>query len=153
MKTYHLKDLLKKELLIIELPENKDIDFYEHGRELLLLTKGYIQLGKPDEISEEDVKELVENQTFGICNVSYKDYKLSKGNARLFGRSATESLLSAIETVIFWDVNPLDEPSDEIGCECEECQEDFEIKYNDFMIAQEKTFDKNRTIIFKKNAD
>lgn len=159
MKTYHIKDLLKKELLILELPRVCDYELDEEMIWVINLENGltyraegsYTLLGKPDEIKEEDAKELVETDEisdvedyrYQIVFIDYKDEENAFS-------TATESLLSAMESVIFWE-NPLDEPSDEIGCECEECQEGFEIKYNDFMIAQEKTFDKTRTLIFVKN--
>ena len=160
MKTIEIKNLLKKDLLVVEL-ETHFINSSYHIRETpkgVLLTDdtqeqkflyNYTLLGKADEISEEEARELVESKP--IFGKEYRGmYHIYPKESKLFTASSVLSLLSAIETVVFWE-NPLDEPSDEIGCECEECQEGFEIKYNDFMIAQEKTFDRARTLIFVKN--
>lgn len=155
MKTYHLKDLLKKEILIIELPRLCDyhaserklwIKDTQNGEELTV--KGsWDVLGKPHEISEDDARELVHQSIHTGLFAHY--VKGIPVNTYCY-KTATESLLSAIETVIFWE-NPLgeSEPS-EPECECDECYEDFEIKHNDFMIAQSRTFDRSRTLIFVK---
>lgn len=148
MKT-KLISLLKKELLIIELPENNWLSVFprliwicdRETNEYHHVKGSYTLLGKPDEIKEEDVLDLIER-----VFINYKDYS---GKNRAFG-SPINSFNSALESKIYWNVNPLGEEPIEPECECEECYEDFEIKYNDFMITQEKTFDRNRTLIFAK---
>src|SRR5690606_3844783 len=122
MKTYHIKDLLKKELLILELPENVKIyqdecdegnhigysltRFGQDSVEPFGLINGYTLLGKPNEIKEEDAMELVETDEisdvedyrYQIVFIDYKDEENAFS-------TATESLLSAIDSVIFWE-NP-----------------------------------------------
>ena len=159
MKT-KLISTLKKELLIVELP--KWYKSFNYQKPLLevrgdepnlveFLSLGrYEILGKPDEIKEEDARELVE-ETFvisksgGICGGYKNGDKIT---------TATESLLSALESEIYWDVNPYLYPSPydprsktgrfEHGEELEKAEKN----YNE---AQEKTFDKKRTLIFVKN--
>ena len=138
MKTYEIKDLLKKDLLIVELPENKDIDFYEHGRELLLLTKGYIQLGKSDEIEEEDAKAFVDRDKSVMFE--YKNYN---GGKRFL--TALESFFSALEKEIYWE-NPIN-----VIPRGEASEHDRVKNQNEFNEAQEKTFDRNRSILLFKN--
>ena len=57
---------LKNELLLVELPENGYYEEYRDGIEVrdfltdeVLTLANYTLLGSPDEISEEDVKDLV----------------------------------------------------------------------------------------------
>ena len=63
MKTITIKTL-KKELLVIELPENGYYEEYRDGIEVrdfftdeVLTLANYTILGSPDEIKEEDVKD------------------------------------------------------------------------------------------------
>lgn len=135
---------LKKEVLIIEISSNygfninkNRIALYDCDEKERMHIKGnYTLLGKIDEIKEEDVRSLVSD--FDAFENS-KYYYL-------------HGFWKLIEKEIHW-VNPCgNEPKEpECECECEERYEDFEIKYNDFMIAQEKTFDRNGTLIFVKN--
>lgn len=151
MKTKIIRGL-KKEVLMIELPEgyelagltNSAIYYYDNQMNyedypLSISVDGkYTLLGKPDEINEEDVKPLVEeiSSMYGsyYCT-EYKDYitdSISYGY-----KTALESFFSAIEKEIYW-VNPL---TNEIHApDIKEWQE-----------AKEKTFDRNRTLIFVKN--
>ena len=138
---------LKKELLIIELPENGYYEEYRDGIEVrdfltdeVLTLADYTLLGKPDEIKEEDVKDLIER-----VFINYKDYS---GKNRAFG-SPINSFNSALESEIFWDVNPfgITRPSFNDYASLIQYQGDCK----DFDEAQEKTFDKKRTLIFVKN--
>lgn len=138
---------LKKELLIIELPENGYYEEYRDGIEVrdfltdeVLTLADYTLLGKPDEIKEEDARELVESpiDKWGDDKFRFLDYRYD-GCYDLF--TATESLLSVLESEIYWDVNPIDIKGQTFSNEHE----------NKWQQAQEKTFDKNRTLIFVKN--
>lgn len=150
MKTHTIKTP-KAELLIVEPPISwglvrgeESLLIYDHTKKVFGKTHtfngDYTLLGSPDEISEEDARELVESQTFGKGHVSYMDYKSSKRNARLFGRTAKESLLSLLETEIFWK-NPYDKSGMTFANEYE----------NKWQEAEQKTFDRNRSLIFKKS--
>lgn len=146
MKNQHRKDLQKKELLIIELPEGTadfivmntgdriavcafdDVDFC---LDVKGISTEYTLLGKPDEIKEEDAMDLVES--FGRGKLKrFRGY-----GKKQFEKTATESLLSAIESVIFWE-NPY---SGVLASEFPTVFEKFE----------SRTFDRNRTLIFVKN--
>lgn len=108
---------------------------------------GFKLLGSPDEIKEEDAEELVE-----IFDLSYYvNYNHPTRGA--YTLTATESLLSAIESEIYWE-NPLGfEPKNIVTGHgsshlIELVANSF---YQSWKKAQEKTFDKNRTLIFVKN--
>lgn len=144
MKTYHLKDLLKKDVLIIEWKDDYEIIgriiFGKSNQkgvlENIFNLDGYILLGKPDEISEEEAENLVEApEPYWDDNLTLKVI----GNAKW---SYVKSLLSAIESEIFWE-NPFDEYKLTMT---------FANEYkNKWEIAQEKTFDRKRSIILFKN--
>lgn len=144
MKTYTIKNLLKKELLIIETPLNvKDVIFNKGDNSLTwetehLIISGYdlddyTLLGSPEEISEEDAMGLVE--LFSIQSGGFKDYLRPECGYK----TATESLLSAIESVIFWE-NPYKIYDSSTW-------NDVSKEYD---AAELRTFDRNRTIIFYK---
>lgn len=114
MKTTEIKDLLKKDLLIIETPLNAtNIIFYEGDNSLTWETEnhiikgydleGYTLLGKPDEISEDAAEDLVDEIIVENGNgILFKNYKIDQYNLV----EATESLLSAIEAAgVLWE-NP-----------------------------------------------
>lgn len=151
MKNHHIKDLLKKEVLIIELPKVCDYDLYadkiyiyDHDEKTSKSIKGsYTLLGKPDEIREEDAIKLVDI-SFDTPRM-YKDYKNN-----LPGFSATESLLSAIETKVFWDVNPYGNRSPEADLDfpyLADAQRELCSRWHE---AELRTFDRSRTLIFVK---
>ena len=127
---------LKKELLIVEAKDEKiawAIIFQKYG---VKAVSDYTLLGKPDEIKEED--------TFDFNY--YVDYNHPSRGA--YTVTALESFFPAIEKEITW-VNPILNPSD---------IEDYHptidesiVAQNKFDKAQEKTFDKKRTLIFVKN--
>ena len=144
---------LKKELLIVELP--KWYKSFNYQKPLLevrgdepnlveFLSLGrYELLGKPDEIKEEDVLDWIER-----VFINYKDYS---GKNRAFG-SPINSFNSALESEIYWDVNPI---SKQLGFTGNVTEIDKQIALQKqklrFNEAQEKTFDRNRTLIFVKN--
>ena len=144
---------LKKELLIVELP--KWYKSFNYQKPLLevrgdepnlveFLSLGrYELLGKPDEIKEEDVLDWIER-----VFINYKDYS---GKNRAFG-SPINSFNSALESEIYWDVNPI---SKQLGFTGNVSEIDKQIALQKqklrFNEAQEKTFDKKRTLIFVKN--
>ena len=157
MKTYHLKDILKKDLLIVELPENGYYEEYRDGIEVrdfltdeVLTLANYILLGSPNEIKEEDVKDLVEK----ITTRQYKNYGYVPHYFQYLLSTALESFNSALEKEILWE-NPIKIPSsDDINWFRNQRDGDFSERYTrvlDWYNNQEKTFDKKRVKIFVKN--
>ena len=175
MKTAEIKTLLKKELLIVELPEEYSLDYTYYreddeteiafylGDDCVQLKhfKGdYILLGKPDEIREDAAKELVEsnfiefwypNEFDGYGFDKFKNYK----TAEFSEVDAIESLLSALESEIYWE-NPMgiDEPIENFQSSTFGGEKTI-IHRNPMNIlwheAESRTFDRNRSIIFVKN--
>ena len=159
MKT-KLISTLKKELLIIELPEETYYEVFKHGilfkdhleSEREFIEGTYTLLGSPDEIKEDDAKELVNLHESGY----YKDYI----NGNNFFTLPSKSFISALVSEIYWDVNPMGEkpkfeydfpedgPSDSMY---ESAVDDFDLSSIKWNEAQQKTFDRNRTLIFVKN--
>ena len=166
MKTLEIKDLLKKELLLVELPEDTQFDvlvnnpLWKDGIKFLtgtdekfhLIEGNYTLLGSPDEIKEEDVKDLVERTGLGNPSYSGEWYECYKNPDAMYSK-ATDSFNSALEKNIFW-VNteqypsPYDPRSKTGRYKHGEELEKAERVWNE---AQEKTFDRNRSIIFIKN--
>lgn len=166
MKTHTIKTPTA-ELLIVELPEcastlpceiingNTYISYspapFAPPTNLELLANGnWKSLGKPDEIREEDAEPLVEYlgityDYLGMPSHTWKHY----GQDYDATHTAKESLLSLIETEIYWS-NPIEEPSYG-SCDCPDCEEYFREKQKEFEEAEQKTFDRNRTLIFVKN--
>ncbi len=140
MKTYHIKDLLKKELLIVEAKDEKiawAIIFQKYG---VKAVSDYTLLGKPDEIKEEDVKDLIEKRN---------------GIGYIFGNTthgkAIDSFNSALESEIYWDVNPIEKPKEtNLNDSFFGMQTYFnqEVRFDE---AESRTFGKSRTLIFVKN--
>ena len=167
MKTITIKTL-KKELLVIELPtaETKisiglhcigikpppigkyasDINGYYHIYTEMF--HGFKLLGSPDEIKEEDVIDLV-GEGFNI-STNKKVFNDYNDDCNCF-KTAIESFHSALESVIFWDVNPLGEEEPEIIEGLGSGTLDLAYENKQWNEAQEKTFDKKRTIIFYKD--
>ena len=148
---------LKKEVLVIELPENGYYEEYRDGIEVrdfltdeVLTLANYTLLGSPDEIKEEDVKDLVEK----ITTRQYKNYGYVPHYFEYLLSTALESFNSALEKEILWK-NPIKIPSsDDINWFRNQRDGDFSERYTrvfDWHEAQEKTFDRNRTLIFVKN--
>lgn len=167
MKTAKIKDLLKKEVLIIELPEDTQFDvlvdnpLWKDGIKFLTGTEekfhfiegSYTLLGKPGEIREEDAKAMVER--IGEGDPSYQgDWFVNYQDDETMFETATESLLSALETVIFWE-NPLGKtpPIDMStlgGSFGELYHEDYIKGIENWHEAELRTFDRSRTLIFVK---
>ena len=131
MKTKTIKSL-KKEVLVIELPEGRLLmDFNSLNK---LESNGFRKLGFINKITEDDVRDLVEiSERYGCKNYNKKDEYSNS-----YFMSEKDSFNSAIEKELFW-VNPVVDK-----LHCEDC-------YDDWNEAQEKTFDRNRTLIFIKN--
>ena len=160
MKTLEIKGILKKDILIVELPRKSDVEIFPNSVEIYNQFTGqeesikgfYTLLGKPDEIREEDAKELVEQSIHtGLFAYYVKEISV---NTYCY-KTAIESFNSALESEIYWDVNPFKKPDNY----------NLWVKYGDLSQygvrlttdnsrwheAQEKTFDRNRTLIFVKN--
>ena len=148
MKTKTITSL-KKEVLVIE--DSPAIDFYKINPRMLAFNmldgsikifKGnFTILGKPEEITEDDVRDLVniepqweENETFRVI-----------GNATF---SALKPFYSAIEKEIYWE-NPV-QKDNEFDRQFKSISNLMNSKI-EWMKAQQKTFDKSRTLIFLKN--
>ena len=150
MKAYHIKDLLKKELLIVEIPEETYYEVFKHGilfkdhleSEREFIEGSYSLLGSPDEIKDEDAEKLVEKDPWVMSFKSYRDYSSKKGVKYNTLITATESLLSALEKEILWE-NPYAEPDKFIDGFDNPC-------YEWWHEAESRTFDRNRSIIFVK---
>lgn len=144
MKTHTIK-IPTAELLIVQLPHRtadfsvintgdriaiSAFDEYDACLEVHPISTDYTLLGKPSEIREEDARELVES--FGRGKLKrFKGYRKKQ-----FERTATESLRSAIESVIFWE-NPY---SGVLALEFPSAFENIKLR----------TFDRSRSIILIK---
>lgn len=152
MKTATI-DLLKKDLLIVELPRKSDLEIFPNSIEIYNQFTGqeetikgsYTLLGSPDEIKEEDAKELVKTGSYTTTFWNYKTNDTHKSNQL---RTAKESLLSALESEIYWE-NPEPKLSD-LEYFLPSINEGIKLQKR-FDKAQENTFDKKRTLIFFKN--
>lgn len=158
MKT-KLISKLKKEILLVELPRVCDYKLTDEMIFIIDIEKSsskrikgsYTLLGKSDEIKAEDAMELVEStiDKWGDDKFRFLDYRYD-GCYDLF--TAAESLLSGLESEIYWDVNPISKKLGFIGNVSEiDKQIALQKQKRRFDEAQEKTFDKNRTLIFVKN--
>lgn len=139
---------LKKELLIVEAKDDNiawAIVFQKYGAKAVAY---YTLLGTPDEIKEEYAKDLVESWESVSKDGTrvYENYK----NGIPKKRTAIESLLSALESEIYWE-NPhgKEEPNksyflDDNGSFLRQDKKQWKE-------AKEKTFDKSRTLIFVKS--
>jgi len=159
MKTYHIKDLLKKDLLIVELPENGYYEVFKHGilfkdhleSEREFIEGSYTLLGSPDEIKDKDVKDLV-GEGFNI-STNKKVFNDYKDDCNCF-KTAIESFHSALESEIYWE-NPYGkEPIENLqsstfgGEKTIIHRNPMNILWNE---AESRTFDRNKTLIFIKN--
>ena len=140
---------LKKELLIIELPEGTISYQYSINLEIISaevpnykgfsfgqirIGKGFTLLGTPDEIKDEDLDGILSDfdafQNTGE-GTGFYDYK--------------KGFFDIVEKEIHW-VNPLNNKLDKSQPLI--IQTEHLSKWKE---AQEKTFDKSRTLIFVKN--
>jgi len=149
MKNYQIKDLLKKEILIVEIAtglsqiRKNTLSVLEHD--------GYTLLGSPDEIKEKDVKDLV-GEGFNI-SANKKVFNDYNDDCNCF-KTALESFCSALESEIYWE-NPYGkEPIENLqsstfgGEKTIIHRNPMNILWNE---AESRTFDRNRTLIFIKN--
>ena len=152
---------LKKELLIIELPEETYFEVFKHGilfkdhleAEREFIEGSYALLGSHDEIKEENVKGLVEIVgEDDLLGTFYKDYK--NPHYMMQPNSALESFNSALEKEILWE-NPYGkEPIENLqsstfgGEKTIIHRNPMNILWNE---AESRTFDRNRSIILVKN--
>ena len=143
-------------MLIIELPEGTDMKdpiqilknkgnhlvYSKHNGHIISRNKlpdgEWTLLGSPDEIKEEDAMELVEQSIHSGLFAHY--VKGIPVNTYCY-KTALDSFHSALESEIYWNVNPIDIKGQTFSNEHE----------NKWQQSQEKTFDKNRTLIFVKN--
>ena len=159
MKTIEINNVLNADLLLVEVPGVYEIIHHDNGVIAVLdsvvqweIKGSYTLLGKLDKISEENAIELVKSFQFGTKenpHLRFLDYKTDYFHCF----TATESLMSALETRVYWDVNPIPTPEIQGGYTPDGC---FVGGYDDnwiseFEKAESRTFDRNRTLIFKKN--
>ena len=150
---------LKKELLVIELPRVCDYELTkegifvkEHGSHLSDFIEGsYTLLGSPDEIKEEDVRDLV-GEGFNI-SANKKVFNDYNDDCNCF-KTALESFNSALESEILWE-NPYGKEPIENLQSSTFGGEKIIIHRNPMNIlwheAESRTFDKKRVKIFVKN--
>ena len=158
MKTAEIKDILKKDLLIVELLENGYYEVFKHGilfkdhleSEREFVEGSYAILGSPDEIKDEDVKDLVEK----ITTRQYKNYGYVPHYFQYLLSTALESFNSALEKEILWE-NPYGkEPIENLqsstfgGEKTIIHRNQMNILWNE---AESRTFERNRTLILVKN--
>ena len=153
MKTYHLKDRLKKDLLIVEAKDEKiawAIIFQKYG---VKAVSDYTLLGSPDKIKEENARGLVEETEMGV-KLNSKKYKYRAYDSQLGYATALESFHSALEKEILWE-NPIKIPSsDDINWFRNQRDGDFSERYTrvfDWHEAESRTFDRKRVKMFVKN--
>ena len=157
MKTITIKTL-KKELLVIEIPEETYYEVFKHGilfkdhleSERKFIEGSYTLLGSPDEIKEEDVRYLV-GEGFNI-SANKKVFNDYNDDCNCF-KTAIESFRSALESDIYWE-NPYGKEQIENLQSSTFGGEKTIIHRNPMNIlwheAESRTFDRNRTIIFYK---
>lgn len=141
MKTHTIKTPTA-ELIIVEPSQSWGLKvgeeallIYDHTKKVFGKThtfKGsYTLLGKPDEIAENEKWDV------------YKPYKGSMEK-----ETTKESLLSFLDSEIYWDVNPIKHPKDySLAHQSLNWYAEQEKK---FIEAEQKTFDRSRTLIFVK---
>ena len=150
MKTAEIKDMLKKEILIVEIATG--LSQIRKNTLSVLKHDGYILLGKPDEIKDDDAKELVQYLTRRDLTITPKNYSKGK-DGRFEDITFTESLLSAIESEIYWE-NPYGkEPIENLQSSTFGGEKTI-IHRNPMNIlwheAESRTFYRNRSIILVK---
>lgn len=156
----HVIKTAKVELLIVEMPRAYDFDIrdgeiyiYDHeSKEKESIGGSYSLVGEPDRISEEDAKELVKMGSYISTFWNYKTNDNHKSNQL---RTAKESLLSLLESEIYWK-NPLGIKEPIENFQSSTFGGEKTILYRNPMNvlwheAEQKTFDKSRSLIFKKN--
>lgn len=169
MKSYVIKTA-KAELLIVEMPRVYDYELTkeglfvkDYGSHLSDYIEGsYSLLGKPDRISEEDADDLVEKETF--CHFNGKEYTIyrnyeeerSRGinwmvKTREPHKTAKESMLSLLSSEIYWENPYREKVFANMGISASMVRAaNREIYSEKWHEAEQKTFDRNRSLIFKK---
>ena len=148
---------LKKELLLVELPENNWLSVFprliwicdRETNEYHYIKGSYTLLGSPDEIKEEYLLDLVEK----ITTRQYKNYGYVPHYFGYLLSTALESFNSALEKEILWE-NPYGkEPIENLqsstfgGEKTIIHRNQMNILWNE---AESRTFDRNRSIISVK---
>ena len=149
---------LKNEILVIETPEETYYEVFKHGilfkdhleSEREFVEGSYALLGSPDEIKDEDVKDLVEK----ITTRQYKNYGYVPHYFQYLLSTALESFNSALEKEILWE-NPYGkEPIENLQSSTFGGEKTI-IHRNPMNIlwheAESRTFDKKRVKMFVKN--
>ena len=149
---------LKNEILVIETPEETYFEVFKHGilfkdhleAEREFIEGSYALLGSPDEIKDEDVKDLVEK----ITTRQYKNYGYVPHYFQYLLSTALESFNSALEKEILWE-NPYGkEPIENLQSSTFGGEKTI-IHRNQMNIlwheAESRTFERNRTLILVKN--
>lgn len=125
------------ETIYAEVPNDKGVSF-----EQIKIEKGYTLLGSPDDLKEEDVKDLVETDEVGdVEDFRYQKIFIDYNDEENAFTTALESFNSALEKEIYW-VNPFLDSTD---------AEDLDKHLHDWMEAEQNTFDRTRTLIFVEN--
>lgn len=151
MKTHTIKTPTA-ELLIAELPRKADVEIFPNSIEIYNQFTGqeetikgsYTLLGSPDEIREEDARELVKQSIHTHLFAHY--VKGIPVNTYCY-KTATKSLLSLLETEIYWNVNPIKLNP----IQNERLGDIWSDKHSKWLEAELRTFDRNRSLIFVKN--
>ena len=151
---------LKNEILVIELPEETYFEVFKHGilfkdhleAEREFIEGSYTLLGSPDEIKEEDVKDLVKQSLHTNLFAHYVS-GINPPNIYQY-KTALESFNSAIESEILWE-NPYGkEPIENLQSSTFGGEKTI-IHRNQMNIlwheAESRTFDKKRVKMFVKN--
>lgn len=150
MKTLKITDL-KKDILVVELPKGQLLMDFNNLNKLEL--NGFKKLGFINEIKEEDVIHLVERTGLGNPSYSGNWYECYKNSDAMYS-SALDSFNSALESEIYWN-NPIENPDKNYNKYTDRFGDIYLGKYEDdyrkYKKAQEKTFDRNRALIFVKN--
>ena len=156
MKTKTISKL-KKELLIIETPKDSLMGVFpklilvndRRTGEFHQVKGSYTLLGSPDDLKEEDVKDLVEQSIHSGLFAHY--VKGIPVNTYCY-KTALDSFHSALESEIYWEKHDIPIPySTRKGFD--EWDENGKL-YDDVLRYQEaenRTLDKKQTLIFVKN--
>ena len=150
---------LKNEILVIETPEETYFEVFKHGilfkdhleSEREFVEGSYALLGSPDEIKEEDVRDLV-GEGFNI-SANKKVFNDYNNDCNCF-KTAIESFHSALESEIYWENLYGKEPFEKLqsstfgGEKTIINRNQMNILWNE---AESRTFYRDRSIILVKN--
>jgi len=160
MKTHNFKfnpNLLAVELKTTVINSSYHIQKTPKGtllkddKEEKFISNKYIYLGKLSDLTEEMAEPLVKSLPSAISNRRvYRDYRKTHSfihDAYLL-RTALESLMSGIESEVYLNRNPITHPK-EFEYFMPSINE-FQKQLKKWESAELRTFDKSRTILFKK---